>query len=62
MIGHKIRDYMTQNDIALETITDNTSISAGELTEMLSGARPIQVIEYMEICTALQVNIITFIY
>lgn len=61
MIGRKIREYLNMNSINQVVIVDNTSITVGDLTDMLSEKRKIQIIEYMQICKALHLDMQTFI-
>ena len=61
MVGQRIKAYLEENGIKQVFLVEKTGISAPVLTQMLSGSRKIEVMEYYRICTALKVDLMTFI-
>lgn len=60
-IRDRISEYMKKNRIELETVAENADLETETLANMLSGARPMETTDYIQICKALQVHILTFI-
>lgn len=61
MVGQRIKAYLEENGIKQVFLVEKTGISAPVLTLMLSGSRKIEVMEYYKICTALKVDMMTFL-
>mgnify|MGYP002525572197 CR=1 FL=1 len=61
MVGQRIKAYLEENGIKQVFLVEKTGIPAPVLTQMLSGSRKIEVMEYYRICTALKVDLMTFI-
>lgn len=61
MVGQRIKAYLEENGIKQVFLVEKTGIPAPVLTLMLAGTRKIEVMEYFRICTALKVDMMTFI-
>lgn len=61
MVGQRIKAYLEENGIKKNFIAEKASIPSAVFTAILSGTRKIEVMEYYRICTALKVDLLTFI-
>ena len=61
MVGQRIKSYLTENGIRQSFLSEKTNIPSSIMTAILNGTRKIEVMEYYRICTALKVDMMTFI-
>lgn len=61
MVGQRIKAYLDENGIKKTFLCEKTGLSNPIMTEILSGRRRIEVMEYCRICQALKVDFMTFI-
>lgn len=61
MVGQRIKSYLDDHGIKYKFLSEKASISGPILTALLSGTRKIELMEYVRICNALQVDFMTFI-
>ena len=61
MVGQRIKAYLEENGIKKTFLAEKASISNPIMTQILSGTRKIEVREYYRICTALKVDLMTFL-
>lgn len=61
MVGQRIKSYLEDNGIKQAFICEKTGIPSMIMSNILSGQRKIEVMEYFRICQALKVDMMTFI-
>ena len=61
MVGQRIKAYLEDNGIKQVFLSDKTGIPSMVLSNMFSGQRKIEVMEYYKICQALKVDLLTFL-
>ena len=61
MVGQRIKAYLDDHGIRYTFLSEKASIPGPILTAILSGNRKIEIMEYVRICNALQVDFTTFI-
>ncbi len=61
MVGKRIKAYLDANGIKKSFLSEKASISNSKLTAIFNGSRKLEVMEYFRICTALNVDMMTFI-
>lgn len=61
MVGQRIKTYLEENGIKKNFVAEKASIPNALLTAILAGTRKIEVMEYYRICTALKVDLMTFL-
>ena len=61
MVGKRIKAYLDDHGIKYTFLSEKASISGPILTAILSGNRKIELMEYVRMCNALQVDFMTFI-
>lgn len=61
MVGQRIKSYLMANGIKQTFLSENADIAMPILSAILSGSRKIEIMEYYRICTALKVDMMTFI-
>lgn len=61
MVGQRIKAYLDNHGIKYSFLSEKASIPGPILTSILSGNRKIEIMEYVRICNALQVDFLTFI-
>lgn len=61
MVGQRIKTYLLENGIKQSFLSEKTEIPSPILNAMLSGQRKIEVMEYYKICSALKVDLLTFL-
>lgn len=61
MVGQRIKAYLEENGIRQNFVAEKAGISDSIMTAILAGTRRIEIMEYYRICTALKVDMMTFI-
>lgn len=61
MVGQRIKAYLAENGIKQAFLVEKTNIPQPILSAMLAGTRKIEVLEYYKICSALKVDMMTFV-
>lgn len=61
MVGQKIKAYLDDHGIKSGFLSDRTGMPRAAISAILGGTRKIEVMEYYRICTALNVDLMTFI-
>ena len=61
MVGQRIKAYLDENGIKQIFLSEKAMIPSSILSAILSGTRKIEVMEYYRICSALKVDMMTFI-
>lgn len=61
MVGQRIKAYLAEHGIKQAFLVEKADIPSSALTQMLSGNRKIEVMEYYRICKALNVDLMTFL-
>lgn len=61
MVGQKIKSYLADHGIKQSFLSEKTEIPRPILLSMLSGTRKIEIMEYVRICRALNVDFMTFV-
>lgn len=61
MLGLKIKQYLTENGIKQAFLVEKTGLSANAISDICSGKRKVDAIEYYKICTALGVDLLYFL-
>jgi Helix-turn-helix. len=61
MVGQRIKAYLAEHGIKQAFLVEKTDIPSSALTQMLSGNRKIEVMEYYRICKALKVDVNMFL-
>ena len=61
MVGQRIKLYLEEHGIKQSFLSEKAQIPAMILSTILSGQRKIEVMEYYRICTALGLDMMTFI-
>ena len=61
MVGQRIKTYLLENGIKQSFLSEKTESPSPILNAMLSGQRKIEVMEYYKICSALKVDLLTFL-
>ena len=61
MVGKRIKTYLSEHGIMQKFLVEKADIPSSVLTQILSGNRKIEVLEYCRICKALNVDFETFL-
>ena len=61
MVGQRIKAYLEENGIKQSFLCEKLGLPQPILSQMLSGSRKIEVMEYYRICTVLKVDMMFFI-
>ena len=61
MVGQRIKAYLDDHGIKQTFLSEKASLPQPILSAILAGNRKIEIMEYVRICNALQVDFMTFI-
>lgn len=61
MVGQRIKQYLEEHGIKQSFLSEKSKIPPMILSTILAGQRKIEVMEYYRICTALGLDMMTFI-
>lgn len=57
MLGEKIKNYLVENGIKQRFLAEKLKLPDPVISDMLSGQRKIDAVEYYQICKALRVSL-----
>lgn len=61
MLGEKIKNYLVEHGIKQRFLAEKLELPDPVISDMLSGQRKIDAVEYYQICKALRVNMEYFL-